>query len=149
MRCAASASCPPGRVAELIQRDQAQARGLLATLIEKGLIEPRGRGRGREYHLSASLYRRFHEAPRYVRTRGYDRLQPEQMILTYVRAYGSIARREAADLCQIDSGSAARVLREMRHAGVLDLVGERRTARYVAAASQMASDAVRERHDEA
>ncbi|WP_419837450.1 RNA-binding domain-containing protein [Candidatus Poriferisodalis sp.] len=119
------------RVAELIQRDQAQARGLLTTLIEKGLIEPRGRGRGREYHLSASLYRRFHEAPRYVRMRGYDRLQQEQMILTYVRAHGSIARREAADLCQIDSSSAARVLREMRHARVLDLVGERRTARYV------------------
>lgn len=119
------------RVAELIQRDQAQARGLLATLVEQGLIEPRGHGRGREYHLSATLYRRFHEEPRYVRTRGYDRLQHEQMILAYVRAHGSIARREAAELCQIDSAGAARVLREMRHAGTLDLVGQRRTARYV------------------
>lgn len=119
------------RAAALIQRDQTRARGLLATLIEKGLIEPRGRGRGREYHLSASLYRRFHEEPRYVRTRGYDRLQQEQMILTYVRAHGSIARREAADLCQIDSAGAARVLRVMRESGALELVGERRTARYV------------------
>ena len=125
------------RVAVLIQRDQSQARALIQALIEKGLIEPRGRGRGREYHLSASLYRRFHEEPRYVRLRGYDRIQQEQMILTFVRAHGSIARREAADLCQIDSGSAARVLRAMRHAGVLDLIGERRTARYVVSASQI------------
>lgn len=124
------------RVAELIQCDQAHARGLLGTLIEKGLIEPRGRGRGREYHLSASLYRRFHEEPRYVRTRGYDRLQQEQMILSYVRAHGSIARREAAELCQVDSAVAARLLREMRDAGALNLIGERRTARYVAAAAQ-------------
>lgn len=119
------------RVTELIQRDQAHASALLATLVEKGLIEPRGRGRGREYHLSASLYRRFHEEPRYVRTRSYDRLQQEQMILTYARAHGSIARREAADLCRIDSASAARVLRAMRESGALELVGERRTARYV------------------
>lgn len=121
------------RVAELIQRDQARARGLLAALVEKGLLEPRGRGRGREYHLSAALYRRFQEEPRYVRTRGYDRLQQEQMVLTFVRAHGSIARREVAELCQIDSAGAARLLREMRDEGTLDLIGERRTARYVAA----------------
>ena len=124
-----------GRVAELVQCDHPAARGLLAMLTEKGLVEPRGRGRGREYHLSAALYRRFHEAPRYVRMRGHDRLQQEQMILTYVHAHGSIARREAADLCQVDSASAARVLRAMREAGVLNIVGERRTARYVMAVS--------------
>ena len=32
------------RVAELIQRGQADARGLLGALVEKGLIEPRGAG---------------------------------------------------------------------------------------------------------
>lgn len=124
------------RVAELVQCNPASARGLMARLTEKGLVEPRGRGRGREYHLSAALYRRFHEEPRYVRTHGYDRLQQEQMILTYIRAHGSIARREAADLCQVDSTSAARLLQAMRESGVLRLVGERRTARYVAAAPE-------------
>lgn len=128
------------RVAELVQCDPAAARGLMARLTEKGLVERRGRGRGREYHLSAALYRRFHEEPRYVRTRGYDRLQQEQMILTFIRAHGSIARREAAELCQVDSAVAARLLREMRDAGVLNLIGERRTARYVIGAAHQSED---------
>ena len=118
-------------VADLIQSDAAAARALLHRLIEKGLVEPRGIGRGREYHLSAALYRRFEEQPQYVRARGYDRIQQEQMILTFVRGHGSIARRQAADLCRLDSASAARVLRALRDSGDLDLVGERRTARYV------------------
>ena len=118
-------------VADLVQCDAAAARRLLHRLTEKGIVEPRGSGRGREYHLSAALYRRFEEHPQYVRVRGFDRVQQEQMILTFVRAHGSIARRQAADLCQLDSASAARLLRDLRGRGDLVLVGERRTARYV------------------
>lgn len=117
--------------ADLVQSDTRSGNALLQRLVEKGMVEPRGRGRGREYQLSAALYRRFEEESQHVRARGYDRIQQEQMILAFVRTHGSIARRQAADLCQLDSASAALVLRALRDRGDLVLVGERRTARYV------------------
>ena len=53
------------------------------------------------------------------------------MVLTFVDRHGSIARREADDLCQIDSERASRLLRGLRDDGRLKLIGHKRSARYV------------------
>ena len=53
------------------------------------------------------------------------------MVLTFVDRHGSIARREAADLCRIDSERASRLLRRLRDEGKLRLIGHKRSARYV------------------
>jgi ATP-dependent DNA helicase RecG len=52
------------------------------------------------------------------------------MILDYTRAYGSIARGQAAELCQISPVQARYLLKNLVHQGRLRLVGERRAARY-------------------
>ena len=119
------------RAAELFQVDRGRARVVLNGLADRGLVETRGRTRGRVYHLAASLYRRFGEPAQYADVRGFDRIQQEQMVLTFVDRHDSITRREAADLCRITSEQASRLLRRLRDEGKLILVGEKRAARYL------------------
>ena len=119
------------RASELFEVGEREARDVLNRLADRGLLEARGRTRGRTYHLAASLYRRFGELAQYVRVRGFDQVQQEQMVLTFVDRHGSIARCEAADLCQVDSERASRLLRRLRDQGRLELIGHKRSARYV------------------
>jgi ATP-dependent DNA helicase RecG len=119
------------RAAELFEVSPEEARAELNRLVEQGVLEARGERKGRTYHLSAALYRRLGEPAQYVRTRGFDDLQQEQMVLTWVKSHGSITRREAAELCQLEPEQASRLLRRLRSDGKLELVGEKRAARYV------------------
>ena len=87
-------------------------------------MEPRGERRGRFYHLSAATYRRLGEKAAYVRQRGFEPLQQEQMVLQYVEKHGRITRGEAADLCQLGPQQATRLLRRLTEAGNLVRHGE-------------------------
>ncbi len=99
---------PPA--AALMQRPDAEARRTLTQLIEAGLLEPRGELKGRTYHLSADTYRRLGAPAAYVRQRGFEPLQQEQMVLQYVMKHGRITRRETAELCRMESQQAKRLL---------------------------------------
>lgn len=116
--------------AELFQRDEDSARRLLNQMVDQGLLEARGQGRGREYHLSAAAYRAIGEEAAYVRVHGFEPLQQEQMILQYVEAHGRITRSQAADLCRIAPRQARALLKRLVDRGELRLVGSRRTAYY-------------------
>jgi ATP-dependent DNA helicase RecG len=118
------------RAAKLFQRDEAAARSVLLRLVDRGLLEARGEARARTYHLSAAAYRAIGEDAAYVRVHGFEPLQQEQMILTYVDAHGRITRGQAADLCQIDPRQARVVLKRLVDRGDLRLVGQRRSAFY-------------------
>lgn len=119
------------RAAELFQVDQHDARASLNSLVDRSLLEARGDGKGRTYHLAASLYERLGDPSQYVRARGFDDTQQEQMVLTFVDRNGSITRREATELCQIDSERASRLLRRLRDEGSLEMHGVKRSAYYV------------------
>ena len=118
------------RASELFQVDASEGRAVLNTLVERGLLESRGEGKGRTYHLTAELYREIGEASGYVRVRGFEPIQQEQMVLAYVARHGSIGRAEAAELCRIAPDQASRLLRRMAGDGTLEMAGSRRTARY-------------------
>ncbi len=119
-----------GRASTLIQRSEAEARAILQQLVESGLAEARGERKGRNYHLSAKTYQRLGERVAYVRQRGFEPLQQEQMILQYVQKHGRITRREAAELCQISSPQARNLVARLARNGVLVLRGQRRGAFY-------------------
>ena len=119
-----------GRAGELLQVGTDEARSVLNLLVERGLLESRGEGRGRTYHLAAELYREMGESAAYVGTRGFDPIQREQMVLAFVARHSSIGRAEAADLCRIAPDQASRLLRRMVTGGKLIMTGSRRTARY-------------------
>ncbi len=118
------------RAGRLFQVSRDEARWILSSLVERGFLESRGYGRGRAYHLAAALYRELGESAAYVRTRGFDRIQQEQMVLTYVGKHGSITRSDAAELCRLTPDQASRLLRRMVGQGSLEMTGSRRTARY-------------------
>jgi len=115
---------------ELIQRDDAEARAILEGLVEAGLVERRGSKRGRDYLLSAGVYREMGRPEAYVYARGFEPLQMEQMILQYVAAHSSIARREAAELCRISRRRAGYLLQKMTERGMLERVARGRSTFY-------------------
>jgi len=116
---------------QLIQKGISQARSVLESLHERGLIEARGEKRGRVYHLAAALYRRLGAVPGYVRTPGFDRIQQRQMVLDAVAVDGRITRKKAAEPCQITEPQAYYLLSQMCANGDLESVGQGRGAFYV------------------
>lgn len=113
------------RAARLVQKPEAEARAVLARLVEMGLVEGRGERKGRTWHLSAATYRRLGEEAAYVRQRGFEPLQQEQMVLQYVEKHGRITRREAAELCRISGPQAYRLLDRLAEQGFLSREGVR------------------------
>lgn len=117
-------------LAALTQRTESETRNLLARMLERGWVEARGEGKGRTWHLSASVYRLLESSAGYVRIRGFEPLQQEQMVLAFVSAHGRITRGQAADLCAIAPAQASRVLRRLSQDGKLRQRGERKGAYY-------------------
>ncbi|HEV56895.1 MAG TPA: winged helix-turn-helix transcriptional regulator [Phycisphaerales bacterium] len=106
-------------------------RPVLNRLVEIGLVEPRGERKGRTWHLSAATYRRLGKPAAYIRQRGFEPLQQEQMVLQYVGKHGSISRRELADLCRLATGQAYRLLKRLETAGkVVRIGGSTKGVRY-------------------
>lgn len=82
-------------------------------LRERGLIESRGGGRARKYHLSAQIYRRMEQPDGYVRTHGIDPIQHEAMVLQYVKGHKKIVCNDVMRLCALNSDQATSLLRRM------------------------------------
>lgn len=115
-----------------IQSDVERARAVLGRLVDSGVLEARGESRGRSYHLAAAMYRMLGDPAGYVRVRGFEPAQQEQMVLQYAQEHGQITRREAAELCKLSADQASRLLRRVALARPeLSLEGERRGARYI------------------
>lgn len=118
--------------ARLIQKEASRARNLLETLRERGLIERRGNKAGRTYHLSAQLYRRFHMKAEYIRAKGFEPHQQEQMVIDYVRKHGRITRSEAVELCHLGGHQASRLLRKLAEKyKQFKMVGKKKGAHYM------------------
>jgi len=109
--------------ARLTQKPEAETRATLHRLVEAGLVEERGQKKGRTWHLSAAAYRALGDKAAYVRQRGFEPLQQEQMVLQYVEKHGSIIRSEAAELCRLSSMQAYRLLRRLTEQGKIRRMG--------------------------
>jgi ATP-dependent DNA helicase RecG len=103
---------------------------VLERLVEAGLVEGRGERKGRTYHLSAATYRRLGIPSAYIRRRGFEPLQQEQMVLQYVQKYGRITRAEAAELCHLSPPQAYRLLQRLVRSGKLVPHGRKKGAWY-------------------
>lgn len=119
------------RARRLTQQSDTILRALFAKLIERGYIEKRGERKWRKYSLSSSLYQELGESKHYIRQRGFDKLQHEQMILQYIKEYGTIRRSDVIDLCNISEGQAIALLRKLNKNKKLVLHGRGRGAHYV------------------
>jgi len=105
--------------ASLIQKTAAEARAVLGRLVEGGLLEASGETRARVWRLSAAVYRRLGQAAGYVRQRGFEPLQQEQMVLQYARQHGRVTRADVIELCMVSPSRAYEVLRKLVRSGRL------------------------------
>jgi ATP-dependent DNA helicase RecG len=98
--------------------------------VEAGLIEERGQKKGRTWHLSAATYRLLGDKAGYVRQRGFEPLQQQQMVLQYVEKHGRITRKEAAELCRLSPDQAYRLLTRLAEEGRIVRYGSKKGAWY-------------------
>jgi ATP-dependent DNA helicase RecG len=118
-------------LAQAIQRNEPIARSVLERLVEAGLVEAHGIKKGRTYTLSPQVYRELGQSADYIRQAGFNSIQQEQMVISYVNTHGKITRQETMELCRINKDQATRLLRKLADANKLKLVGQRRGAYYV------------------
>lgn len=114
----------------LLHTTDADARARLNRLADDGIVDAVGSGRGRRYRLAAGVYRALGEAAAYVRNLGFEPLRQEQMVLQYVDSHGSIARREAMELCGLTGAQASYLLARLVRRGELVATGKQRWTRY-------------------
>jgi ATP-dependent DNA helicase RecG len=116
----------------LIQKGTTETKSALERLLERGLVEPRGERQTRTYHLSGMVYKRLNMEAEYIRAKGFEPHQHEQMVLDYVRKMGRITRSEAADMCHLSGDQASRLLRRISiKYEYFQMVGTRKGAYYV------------------
>lgn len=113
-----------------LQKSESQTRIILEKLLEAGLIEAHGTGRGRSYTLSARVYQQTGQKAAYVRQAGFDAIQQEQMVLNYIDKHGSIKRAEVAELCHVSLPQAYHLLKKLQAEGIIVQEGKMRHAFY-------------------
>lgn len=112
------------------QKSETQTRATLEKLVEAGMIEAQGSGRGRSYMLSAKVYKKTGQKAAYVRQAGFDPIQQEQMVLTYIEKHGSIKRADVMELCRLSGPQAYHLLNRLQKQGKIHKRGEKRHAFY-------------------
>ena len=112
------------------QKSEQDTRIVLEQLVESGLLEAHGTVKDRSYTLSAKLYQKSGQIANYVRQVGFDLIQQEQMILSFVKEHKTIKRAEAADLCRISPYQASRLLKKLVIAGLIIPSGKAKATIY-------------------
>lgn len=113
------------------QKSEHATRTALERLVEAGLVEAHGTGRGRTYTLSAKVYRHTGQKAAYIRQAGFDPIQQEQMVLAYIDKHGSIKRADVAELCRIGNDQAYRLLKRLKSRDLIVQEGQAKGASYV------------------
>ena len=115
---------------ESVQKSETSVRATIKKLVEIGLLESHGAGRGRTYTLSAQLYQSTGQQTEYIRKAGFGPIQHEQMVLNYIDKHGAIQRAYAADLCRISPQQATRLLNRLLQQQDIQRVSTGRAIRY-------------------
>ncbi|NQW50202.1 MAG: putative DNA binding domain-containing protein [Rhodospirillales bacterium] len=123
-------------VLDHLQRDLALPESLrvrVPQLIEAGVVETVGRGRGTKYILSRSLYAAIGSKGAYTRRRGLDRETNKALLLKHVEDNSSAGAR-MEELMQVlpalPRGQIQALLRELRADGKVHMVGTTKAARW-------------------
>jgi ATP-dependent DNA helicase RecG len=123
-------------VVDLVHREQPvpdYLKSRIEHLLEQGIIERLGRGRGVRLLLSQRFYRRLGKAGVYTRKRGLDRETNKALLIRHLRESGDNGC-PVSELQQVlpaqSRDQLKRLLSEIRREGRARLVGERRGARW-------------------
>ena len=117
-------------VAERIHADESRVRVVLETLVESGLVERWGNGRGRSYIISSRYSKKTNSAVEYVRNRDIDALRHQELVMQLAKAKGEVTRADVVKLLHVTPSQAYRILQKLKDAGQLSLNGKGAGAKY-------------------
>ena len=103
----------------------------LESLVNSGIVEASGSGRGKNYMLSSEYYHRTGNAIAYVRQKGIASIRYDELVMQLADANGTVCRAEVSDLLHITAPQAYRVLKHLVEAGKLTPVGQGAGAKYI------------------
>ena len=124
------------RVVDFVHRDQRVPDDLeprIEHLLDQGIIERGGRGRGVRLLLSRRFYRHIGKAGAYTRKRGLDRETNKELLLKHIqgnRKEGSPLRQLVQVLPALSHVQVQKLLQALRIAGRIYKVGNTRAARW-------------------
>jgi predicted HTH transcriptional regulator len=109
-----------------------QVLKLIEPLVENGLVQAHGIGRGRQYTLSPQVYKQLGQSAEYARQAGFDELQQVELIRNLLRQQTRIKREDVIALCRLSPRQAKHRLDQMVARGLLERHGEKRGSYYTA-----------------
>lgn len=116
---------------ESIKTDENRIKIALESLLEAGLVEAVGSGRGRTYMLSARYYRSSNDSVAYVRQKDIDALRYDELVLSLAKQQGFVKRADVVALLHVSAPQAYRILQKLSQKGLLTMQGKGAGANYV------------------
>jgi ATP-dependent DNA helicase RecG len=113
-----------------IQKRTVEAKSTVEWLLEQGLVEGVGNGPARRYMLSSAIYAAINNATGYTRQKGWDTIQEQEMIISYIDTYHKITRSDVIDLCRCNENHATWLLRKLVKENKIVLSGRGKYAYY-------------------
>ena len=107
----------------ILQFDAVRTREILMRMINRGLLEKSGVKKGLVFRLSGSLCKKLGESISYIRGRGVDEIRHPELILEYVKEYGSINNTETRELLGVDINKAYKLLKKLANTGKILKMG--------------------------
>lgn len=110
---------------------ETKVKGIVESLMESGLLEASGTGRGRYYMLGSKVYKESDETIGYIRQTGIDKLKYKELIMKLAKAQGQVTRANVVELLQVNTSQAYRLLAELTNEKELKLIGSGRYSKYI------------------
>lgn len=118
-------------IAEEINSDSTRVKVAVESLVEMGLVEAKGTGRGRYYMLSSGVYKKSDNVVGYIRQTDIDKLRYEELIIKLARNQGYVTRGSVAELLNLSPPQAYRIILKLKNKGLLELNGKGKQAKYI------------------
>ena len=119
-----------GLLSYKIQKSISDTKSIVEWLIELGMVEGIGNGSARRYMLSSKVYSVINNKTGYTRQRGWDTMQEQELIMSYLEKYKSITRDAIVELCRCTPNHASWLLRQMVKENKIIMYGRTRGASY-------------------
>ena len=120
------------RMTELTNIASNRAVSVVESLVDSGLVEARGSGRGRTYLLSSKAYKEMNDTKAYVLRTGIDEMKYKELILRLAKTQkDGVSRDDIMNLLNITGSQAYRLLKKLVNSEELVMLGSGRKTKYV------------------
>ena len=117
-------------IANDINLEDTKVKIVIESLVEAGIVEAAGTGRGRFFTLSLKVYKSADSTVAYVRQTDIDKLRYTELILKLAETQGYVTRGKVAEMLRISPPQAYRILAALASENRLRLEGKGRYAKY-------------------